>query len=69
MAKIITIATREASIKRRLRRHLAKLGFHKNADGLLEITGSVSTATLCDGAGRLSGRARGWTPREFHQRS
>lgn len=40
MAKIITIATREASIKRRLRRHLAKLGFHKNADGLLEITGS-----------------------------
>lgn len=40
MAKVITIATREASIKRRLRRHLAKLGFHKNSDGLLEITGS-----------------------------
>ena len=40
MAKIITIATREASIKRRLRRHLAKLGFHKNSDGLLEIAGS-----------------------------
>lgn len=40
MGKIITIATREASIKRRLRRHLAKLGFHKNSDGLLEITGS-----------------------------
>lgn len=40
MAKVITIATREASIKRRLRRHLAKLGFHKNSDGLLEIAGS-----------------------------
>jgi hypothetical protein len=37
MAEIITITTREASIKRRLRRHLAKLGFHKNSDGLLEI--------------------------------
>lgn len=40
MAKVIAIATREASLKRRLRRHLSKLGFHKNADGLLEIAGS-----------------------------
>jgi hypothetical protein len=40
MGKVISISTREASIKRRLRRHLAKLGFHKNSDGLLEITGS-----------------------------
>jgi len=36
MAKIIAIETREALIKRRLRRHLTKLGFHKNAHGLLE---------------------------------
>lgn len=40
MAKVITIATREASLKRRLRAHLTKLGFHKNSDGLLEIAGS-----------------------------
>jgi hypothetical protein len=40
MAKVIAIATREATIKRRLRRHLTKLGFHKNSDGLLEISGS-----------------------------
>lgn len=40
MAKIIKIATRQASIKRCLRRHLKKLGFHKTADGLLEISGS-----------------------------
>lgn len=38
MAEIISIVTREASIKRRLRRHLSKLGFHKNADGLLETS-------------------------------
>lgn len=40
MAKVIPIATREASLKRRLRRHLTKLGFHKNSDGMLEISGS-----------------------------
>lgn len=40
MAKVITVATREASLKRRLRAHLTKLGFHKNSDGLLEIAGS-----------------------------
>lgn len=40
MAKIISVATREALLKRRLRRHLKKLGFHKTDDGLLEITGS-----------------------------
>ena len=39
MGKVIPIATREASLKRRLRRHLTKLGFHKNSDGLLEISG------------------------------
>lgn len=40
MGKVITIAAREASLKRRLRAHLTKLGFHKNSDGLLEIAGS-----------------------------
>lgn len=40
MATVVRIATREASLKRRLRRHLTKLGFHKNTDGLLEIAGS-----------------------------
>lgn len=40
MAKVIAVATREASLKRRLRAHLTKLGFHKNSDGLLEIAGS-----------------------------
>lgn len=40
MAKIIKIATRQASLKRRLRRHLKKLGFHKTPEGLLEIAGS-----------------------------
>lgn len=40
MAKIIKIDTREASLKRRLRWHLKKLGFTKGADGLLEMPGS-----------------------------
>src|SRR5262245_43518378 len=40
MAKIVNVATREALLKRRLRRHLKKLGFHKTDDGLLEIAGS-----------------------------
>lgn len=40
MAKVVKIATREASLKRRLRRHLKKLGFTKTAQGLLEISGS-----------------------------
>lgn len=40
MAKIIKIETREASIKRRLRRHLQKLGFMKGADGLLSMASS-----------------------------
>ena len=40
MAKVIHIETREASLKRRLRRHLKKLGFHKTPEGMLEISGS-----------------------------
>lgn len=40
MAKIIKIETREASLKRRLRRHLKKLGFVKSEDGLLQMAGT-----------------------------
>jgi hypothetical protein len=40
MAKVVRIATREALLKRRLRAHLSRLGFHKSSDGLLEIIGS-----------------------------
>src|SRR5712675_791287 len=32
---IITVSTREATIKRRFRRHLKSLGFHKADDGTL----------------------------------
>lgn len=40
MAKVVNIATRESSLKRRLRRHLNELGFRKTAEGLLEISSS-----------------------------
>lgn len=39
MARVIKIPARQASLKRRLRRHLKNLGFHKTADGMLEISG------------------------------
>jgi hypothetical protein len=32
---LISVSTREASLKRRLRRHLKALGFHKGDDGTL----------------------------------
>ncbi len=38
--KVIAITSREANLKRRLRRHLTSLGFHRNQDGRLETTGS-----------------------------
>lgn len=38
--KVIRISTRQAALKRRLRRHLASLGFHKTEDGLLEAPGT-----------------------------
>lgn len=38
--KVIAIASREANLKRRLRRHLTSLGFHRNQEGRLETTGS-----------------------------
>ncbi|MBT3043409.1 MAG: DUF4338 domain-containing protein [Candidatus Thiodiazotropha sp. (ex Codakia orbicularis)] len=40
MAKVVEIQTRKASLKRRFRRHLKNLGFHKTADGMLEIDGT-----------------------------
>lgn len=39
MAKVVKIQARKASLKRRLRRHLKNLGFHKTAEGMLEIDG------------------------------
>lgn len=40
MAKVVKIQSRKANLKRRLRRHLKNLGFHKSKDGMLEIGGS-----------------------------
>lgn len=38
--KLIQISLRQANLKRRLRRHLAALGFHRSQDGGLEADGS-----------------------------
>ena len=38
--KIVRVNTREASLRRKIRRHLRKLGFHKTEEGSLEINGS-----------------------------
>jgi hypothetical protein len=38
--KVIPVSVREATIKRRVRRHFASLGFRKSADGLLEPPGA-----------------------------
>lgn len=40
MGKIIQVSTQQATLKRRLRRHLTKLGFHKTPDGMLKISES-----------------------------
>ena len=37
--KVVRIASREASLRRKVRRHLRALGFHKSDDGALEIDG------------------------------
>jgi hypothetical protein len=37
---VATLSAREAALKRRLRTHLAELGFRKARDGTLEITGT-----------------------------
>ena len=37
---IISIATREASLRRKIRRHLRTLGFHRSTSGALELNGS-----------------------------
>jgi uncharacterized protein DUF4338 len=41
---IISISTREANLKRRLRRHLTSLGFHKTEDGVLTPPGTGKDA-------------------------
>ncbi len=38
--KIVRVSLRQANLKRRLRRHLAALGFHRTQDGGLEAAGS-----------------------------
>jgi Domain of unknown function (DUF4338) len=38
--KIVTIASREATLKRKIRRHLHELGFEKSDDGILRANGS-----------------------------
>ena len=38
-SEVIAVATREANLKRRLRRHLKSLGFRKSSDGSLEANG------------------------------
>ena len=61
MAKVVKIATREASLKRRLRRHLKKLGFHKNRDGVLEIASTGKDAIRALHASQRSDRlAQNW---------
>jgi hypothetical protein len=37
---VISISAREATLKRRLRRHLTSLGFHKTEDGMLALPGA-----------------------------
>ena len=37
--KVITLASREASLRRKIRRHLSTLGFSKSKQGTLEIDG------------------------------
>lgn len=39
MAKVVKIQARKGCLKRRLRQHLKNLGFHKTAEGMLEIAG------------------------------
>jgi hypothetical protein len=38
--KVVRISPRQANLKRRLRRHLAALGFHRTQDGALEAAGT-----------------------------
>ena len=38
--QVINISSRKPNLKRRIRRHLRKIGFHKTTDGALAIEGS-----------------------------
>lgn len=37
---VVRISAREATLKRRLRRHVTSLGFHKTEDGMLALPGT-----------------------------
>ena len=50
---VISVSTREASLKRRFRRHLTSLGFQKDVDGVVSILG-VSRMNPTPNAGRLA---------------
>ena len=41
---IVRVSLRQANLKRRLRRHLAALGFHRSQDGRLEAAGASKDA-------------------------
>jgi len=61
MGRVVNLAAKEASLKRRLRRHLKKLGFTKNRDGELEISGSGKDAIRALHASQRSDRlAQSW---------
>jgi hypothetical protein len=53
---LISVSTREASLKRRLRRHLRALGFHKRDDGTLMPPGKGKDAVRTIHSAQRNGR-------------
>ena len=53
---IVRVATREANLKRRLRRHLTSLGFQKTKDGELAAPGTGKDAIRAVHAGQREDR-------------
>ncbi len=53
---LISVSTREASLKRRLRRHLSALGFHKGDDGTLMPPGKGKDAVRTIHSAQRNGR-------------
>ena len=45
--QVVNVSLEEASLKRKIRRHLRKIGFQKNSDGTLLIDGDDKDAVLC----------------------
>src|SRR5690606_3023123 len=60
---IINVASREANIKRKLRRHLHALGFEKSDEGALRIQGSGKDIVRT--LHRAQRQERLWVNREF----